>query len=190
MTARKTIEAATYVIDSGKVIKAPIEKWEDYSYFFQGFWEDVAVFQYYYSPKGLLIFNIKSGAVTEIPGTASFVLPKILEDNAHFSVLYGPKNDEYIFQFDKVTLALVKKIYVRSLYERRYVVSHYWSSVKKPVIEEKIDERTVHYLAGNDRQVEIIYGHEVDLREWWNFSVYYDSNQNRYAITVKFDDGK
>jgi hypothetical protein len=141
-------------------------------------------------PKGLVIFNIKSGAVTEIPGTASFVLPKLLEDNVHFSILYGPKNDEYIFQFDKVTLALVRKIYVRSLYERRYVVSHYWASVKKPVIEEKIDERTVRYTTDNDRYINIIYGPRVQMIEWWNFYVYYDSNQNIYAITVKFDDGK
>jgi hypothetical protein len=176
-------EHGTYVIDSGRIIKVPIRRWEDFSHFFHGFWGDIAIFQYDYSSKGLVIFNIKNGAVTEIQGTTSFVLPKFIEGNAYFYVLYGSRNDEYILKFDKVTLELIEKNYVDTLAEREYP---HW----KPINEEKIGKRTVRYTTDNGDYIDVIYDYEVEMREWWNFSVYYDSKLNRYVITVKFDDGK
>jgi hypothetical protein len=183
-------EHGTYVIDSGRIVKVPIRKYEDYSYIFHGFWEDIAVFQYDLSQKGIVIYNIKNRAAAEIPGTASFVMLKILDDNEYFSVLYGDKNDEYIYKFNKTTLELVRKIYVRSLYEQSYVVLHHWPPLGNPVIKEKVGDRTVRYTIDDGKYTDIVYGPEVEMREWWNFSVYYNSNLNRYAIFVIYYDGK
>jgi hypothetical protein len=177
-------EHGTYVIDSGTLIKVPVRKWDDNRYdYIHGFWEDMFVSQYYDSPDGIVLFNIKNGAITEIPGEAFFYgSPVFLRNYVYFSMLYG----SYIYKFDKVTLELVEKIFAGTLSKPKYS-----DQEGETLNEEKIGDRTVRYTTINGKTIDVSYGPKVEMSEWWNFSVYYFySNPNQYVIKVIFDDGK
>jgi hypothetical protein len=180
-------EHGTYVLDTRRLIKVPLSIKEDQGlHTIYQFWENYAVFVYSGGGlNGIAIFNIENGSTLEIMDESFYGLPRIIEDDTYFAILHGDQNNDYIFKFDKVTLELVEKTYVGSLFDReRYLRP--W----EPVTIEKIGERTVRYITNNNSYIDVIYGADVEMREWWNFSVYYDGSLNRYTFFVFFYDGK
>jgi hypothetical protein len=177
-------EHGTYVIDSGKLIRVPVRKWEDNGYhYIHGFWEDILVFQYYDYPDGIVLFNIKNGAITEIPGETLFYgSPVFLRNYVYFSMLYG----SYIYKFDKVTLELVEKIFANTLSIPK---PKYSDQEGETLSNEKIGERTVRYTTSNGKTIDLIYDPKLEMSEWLYLSVYFFySNPNLYVITVVFYD--
>jgi hypothetical protein len=173
-------EYGIYVIDSGAVIKVPITG--DYSIF--AFWKNYAIFFYWGGLEGIAIFNIENGAIIKLWDESFFGLPRILDDDVYFSILYGNEDNDYIFNFDKISLELIDKIYFdKSSAHERFLPN--WETINI----EKIGDRTVSYSQDNNF-FNVTYGPEVDISDWINYVVYYDRRLNRYAIFVQFWDGK
>jgi hypothetical protein len=166
----------TYIIDNntGIIKKIPA----DQDLFFYKFWKNYALFSLM-GRDGMIVFNIESGAVSEIFFEPYLFGPKILGDENYFVIFaYG-----YIYKFDPKNLDIIEKIYVGELYK--------YPDTDATEIEGVQYERTGNYTLrcwGKNNYVEIIDASQIERP---SISVVHKSTLNWYVVCIhKIDYGR
>jgi hypothetical protein len=167
-------EYGTYVVYSGMIKKVPTAL----DLRFHLFYENYAMFFVQGKIGKMVLFNIDSGAASEILDEPYGNGPKILETNPFFVIFYC----DHIFKLDPITLKTIEKEYVGPLYI--YPDKEY--AEYEPVIRERISEKAFRYT-GENNYIDVTYGKQINLsrdRGSYGYDCWTVGRLNRYVLEV------